>query len=420
MIRTRHIAGTVVVALVALPLYGISPASAAAGTAAVTGPLYTGNTETVTFVDGDETGAYKIELWKTAKVADLGSGSDITALGTTFNWTIPTGVAALVDTGFKIKVVPGTGATFDAIETSAFAIQSSAVDTVAITGSPTTWAVGSAKTITWDNKGQTGDEVDISVVSPAGKATVIAKGLDNDESESIVLPLKTAAATGYKIRVTPSNKAAAAGDSAAVEAVAAAAPSVAFDDATPTRGQTIEITVTSTSGPVKLDLVKKGTTKSLAVISKSAAGGDVVEYKVSSKIAADTYSVIATVIGTKPVVSSTSGDVVVSAYPAIALGGSTATALSGGLVAGQTLVIGWTSDADGSVSVGLVKGDKETKLDAKEVTVGGAGSFAFVVPAKQAAGTDYKIRITSNDDKTILVNSSTFTISANPTVLVTP
>ena len=220
MIRTRHVAGTVAVALLSLPFMGVSPASAAAGTAAVTGPLYTGNTETITFVDGDETGAYAVELWQTAKVATISSGSDITALGTSLKWTIPTGATALVGTGFKVKVVPGTGATFTAIESSTFAISQSAVDTVAITGSPTTWSAGVEKTITWDRKGQTGDKVDISIVSSAGKATVIEKGVDNDESEAIVLPLKTAAATGYKVRVTPSNKAAATGDSAAVEVTA--------------------------------------------------------------------------------------------------------------------------------------------------------------------------------------------------------
>ena len=407
MIRTRHVAGTVAVALLSLPFMGVSPASAAAGTAAVTGPLYTGNTETITFVDGDETGAYAVELWQTAKVATISSGSDITALGTSLKWTIPTGATALVGTGFKVKVVPGTGATFTAIESSTFAISQSAVDTVAITGSPTTWSAGVEKTITWDRKGQTGDKVDISIVSSAGKATVIEKGVDNDESEAIVLPLKTAA-----------NKAAATGDSAAVEVTAATAPTVAVDDSTPTRGQLIEITPTSTSGPVQLDLVlTSAPTKSVAKIAKAAPSGEVVEFVIPAKLAAGDYKVLATVVGAKPAVTGLSSSLTVSTLPAITIDTDTANALAAGVTTGQSVTIEWASDVDGLVIVSVFAGTKETKLDSKEVTAGGTGSYTWVASSKLAAGADYKIQVAYVADPTVKVQSSAFTVVVNPTTL---
>ncbi len=419
MIRTRHVAGTVALALLSLPFMGVSPASAAAGEVSVTGPLYTGNTETITFVDGDETGAYAVELWQTAKVATLATGTDITALGTSMKWTIPTGLTALVGTGFKVKVVPGTGATFTAIETSTFAISSSAVDTVAITGSPTTWSAGVAKTITWDRKGQTGGKVDIAIVSSAGKVTVIEKASANDETESIVLPLKTALATGYKVRVTPSNKAATLGESSAVEVTAATAPTVAVDDSTPTRGQLIEVTPTSVSGPVQLDLVlTSAPTKSVAKIAKAAASGDVVEFVIPAKLAAGDYKVLATVVGSKPATTGLSSSLTVATLPAITLDGDTATALADGVTTGQTLTIDWTTDVDGLMIVSLFAADKETKLDSKALTVAGAGTYEWVASTKLVAGATYKIQVAYAADPTVKVQSSAFTVTVNPTTLV--
>lgn len=416
MIRTRHVAGSLAVTLLALPFLGASPASAAAGQVAVTGPLQTGDTETIDFTDGDETGKYVVELWKDAKVATITSGDDITALAD-YKWTIPTGVEALVGTGFKVKVVAGAGATFTAFESSTFAIEKSNINTVAVAGVDSGWKLGEAKTVTWDNSGQNSDTVDISIVTSAGKATVIEKGADNDETESVVLPLKVAAAAGYKIRVTPGNKAATAGDSAAFTVAAAGAPTIAFDDSTVTKGQTFTVTPTSASGPVKLDLVLKGTTKSLGVIAKEADSGEEIDYVIPSKLAAGTYSVIATVVGSKPAVTGTSGDLTVATYPAITLGDDTVDALAAGVTTGQSVLIEWESAADTGVTVTLLKGTTETKLNAKELTVDGDGKMTWVASTKLAAGTDYKIRVSNNIDPTVKVESSAFTVTVNTTVV---
>jgi hypothetical protein len=419
MIRTRYVAAGVAVSLLSLPFIGASPASAAAGQVAVTGPLQTGDTEVIDFTDGDETGAYTVELWQTTKVATISSGSDITALAD-LNWTIPTGVTAYVGAGFTIKVAPGTGATFTAFESSSFAIEASNVNTVA--GQGTTWATGVAKTITWDNTGATGDLVDISIVDSAGKAKAIVKKTANDETESVTLPLSTVAATGYKVKVTPSNKAATAGESAAVEVTATAAPSVAVTDDTITRGDELEVTPTSTSGNVKLDLVlASAPTKSVAVLSKSAASGDPVAIAWPAKLAAGTYKVVATVLGSKPVVTASSADITVAAFPAITIATGTADALAAKVTQGQTVTVAWTSAAteDPGYVVSYVIDGKETKINAKATSTAGDGSVSWLTSSKVGAGTTYTIKVAYAADPTVSVSSSAFHVVANTTTLAT-
>ena len=187
----------------------------------VTGPLQLGDTETINFVDGVETGAYKVELYKAdAKIATIKVGTDITTLGGSLKWTLPTGNKTLVaaDT-YKLKVVStATSSPFTTYQSSTFAIEGSKIATV--TGQGTSWAQGEAREISWTKSGATGSLVDIALMQGT-KATVLVKGTPNDGTEELTVPLTLAAATGYKVRVTPQAKTATYAESTAVEIITA-------------------------------------------------------------------------------------------------------------------------------------------------------------------------------------------------------
>ena len=429
MISTRYLAGTIAVSLLSLPFIAPSPASAAAGEVTTAATLYTGATATITLVDGDETGAYAVELWKTAKVATIKTGADITAAGTSLKWTIPTTSATLVGTAFKIKIVStATVAEFTAIESAEFDIAKSS----AVVASQSDLDQGQGRTINWTRNGESGGTVDISLVPATGKAVLLADNTDNDGSENVTIPIKTLVTTGYKIRVTPSNLAALGSDSAAF-AVTAPDIYVAPDDSSVYIGQKVPVYAETTYGNVQLDLVlKSAPTKSVLKIAKEATyeqmNDDLVTFTPSPKLAPGTYQILATVVGSKPAVTSLSGDITISGLPALSLHADTIAALADGVVQGQSVKIRFTSDSYASksgVTVSLVKGSaKAVTLDAKEVIVNGDGSYTWAAPAALAVGTDYKVVVHYNDLKTGATNfdvkSDAFTVVANSTVLVAP
>jgi Ser-Thr-rich glycosyl-phosphatidyl-inositol-anchored membrane family len=445
MIRTRHVALAFALSAVATPIIAVQPASAApALTSSVEDTLYTGSSPVFTFdadEDEDITGAYALVLYKgETRIATLATGTDVTAL-TTYKWTIPTGVKKLVDTDLTLQVVStATTPAFPAVATEAFAITPSTIGAVALVDLPaddedlpvnvTTAAAGSTHTVTWDRLGATGSKVKIDLVqtiSGKDKRIPLVKETTNDEAEDITIPAAAVANATTRIEVTPSNKAATFGESAdfAVTAIAAgtvkvvAANGDADDSAIDAakNGDTITITWTN-AAPVQLDLYLADATKPAAKIAKSATDG-ILEYTIPAKLAAGDYTVKATVVGVKPAVSADS-DTIAVAQPTF-----TATDVSGSVTQGETVTLAWESngsavESTSSVSILLVAGEKATKIDAKAVTLNGDGTIEWVVPAKQAAGTSYKIRVLNNNLKQAddtYDDSAAFTITANTTVV---
>ena len=396
--------------------------AASDGDVTVSGPLQTGDTETISFADGPQTGGYKVELWKaSAKVATLKTGDNITTLGSSMKWTIPTGVTALKGEGFTVKVVKTDGTAFSpALASASFTIESSAFKTVA--ASDSTWPAGSTREITWVNAGATGGLVDISLVG--AKTTVLAKAVANTGSYELQLPMGTATGS-YKFKVSPVkpfDKLVTAGESASVTVGAPDEASVNVDDNTLTRGQstTVWASVDEPNVQVKLDLVLlSAPTKSVVAIAKAANDGDEFTLTIPAKLALGDYAIAATVVGSKPAVVNLDEEIEVIAASAIELTDVTLATLDEDVVKGQTVTVKWESDADGSVTVKLTGGAKAIVLDAKEVTVDGEGSYSWLVDSKLTAGSAYKIEVTNNVDTAVKVESPVFSISANPTTLAT-
>jgi hypothetical protein len=121
-------------------------------------------------------------------------------------------------------------------------------------------------------------------------------------------------------------------------------------------------------------------------------------------------------------------------YFNIVAGASTPTINVTSLNGGETVQAGWTGymnpniqwkytgDPGANVKIELLKGGVLNTAIAASVPIGGggSGSYYWYIPVSQAAGTDYKIRITSTSNASYTDTSDgNFTITAAPTIAVT-
>jgi hypothetical protein len=443
MVRTRYVALAFAVTAATAPLIVASPVSAAPSELTFSGStLYTGTSPVITFDDqNEEAGAFTLDLFKgETKVATITSGDDVSALST-FKWTIPTGVKKLVDSGLTLHLSStDEEPAFETVESAEFAIATSTIGSIQLQDPGeeedddpvvvTSAAAGSTHTLVWEKLGATGSKVKVDLVQKINgkdKKIPLLKETANDGSEPVTIPTSAVANTTTRIEITPSNKAATPGKSEDFEVTGVSAPTVkvvaAGDEAgdsaltTAKNGDTVNVTWTG-SAPVQLDLYAEGATKPAAKITKSAKDGSF-EYVIPAKLAAGKYTVKATVVGVKPAVTADSGEITI-AQPTYTVG-----ELAGPWTQGETVTISWTSDGSSagstsSVTVALVNGTKVTKIDAKGVTENGAGSVEWVVPAKQAPGTTYKVRVINNNVKQAegtFADSADLTIQANSTKL---
>jgi hypothetical protein len=449
MIRTRYVAAAAAIAVAGSSLALAAPASAAPSTLTFSGgsTLYTGANSTLTVdLDNTETGAYTLDLMKgEVKVATVATGTDVAGLATV-KWTIPASTK-LVSTGLNLELKStATTPAWTAIESSSFAIAQSTITGIQLQtpaeepedpeeepGDPTpvtTAAAGSTHQLAWTKAGATGAKVKVDLVQKIDgkdKRIPLLKETANDGLEDVTIPAAAVANTTTRIEITPSNKSAIFGKSAdfAITGVSGGAvKAVALgDDAGDTalttirNGDKVTIAYTATAA-VQLDLYLEDTTKPAAKIVKSDTGGSY-DFEIPAKLAAGNYFVRATVVGVKPAVTVDSAEFAV-AQPAYTVVDPT-----GPFNQGETVTVTWTSNgradsSTGPVTVSLVAGDKVTKIDTKAVTTNGAGSLEFVIPAKQAAGTTYKVRVSNNNVKEAdgtYDDSATFTIAANSTVV---
>lgn len=121
-------------------------------------------------------------------------------------------------------------------------------------------------------------------------------------------------------------------------------------------------------------------------------------------------------------------------YFSITAGPSTPAITVTSLNGGETVQAGWTGymnpniqwhytgNPGANVKIELLKGGSLNSVIAASVPVGngGSGSYYWYIPPSQAAGTDYRIRITSTSNASYTDTSNgDFTITAAPTITVT-
>ncbi len=447
MARNRFLAGTVALttALAAVPLVGMGIAAAdgegggggGGGGGATPGALtgvaeddvwYLGTTYQLTYAPAEtpaESGAWALVVRNgETKVATIASGADlVTDADQTFTWTIPSSAKALVSADAEYTVSLESTATtggFTAIsDADTFKINAPAIDTVA--GAEVEEDAGIAQggglKVTWDNKGITAPTVDIGLVDGTGKKKVVlAKATANDESETVTIPIKTAAGE-WSVTVTPSLKFVTAGTSASEITVAAfAKPGVVVDEESVVRGGSISVTVAAASKASPVDVALKNSAgKVVATIAKKLTDPDEFTYALSAKLpAGEDYTVEASLTGVKDSAGTPASlDITAPNVPTATV----TTMVEDTANQGEFIKVDVTSPSELN-SIALVDSNgKATKLLSKVP----AGTYWLEIPLKAKVGTGYVISVTNDTlkkgDTGLTGESDAFAIVANTTTL---
>ena len=286
-----------------------------------------------------------------------------------------------------------------------------------------TWPVGSAQTIRWSYNATPGAYVKIELLKGGVVNRIIrslaSKGTGGTGSCNWTIPANQTPGTDYRIRVTSTNG---AYTDTSDSDFTIAAPTITVvspnGGETLTTGTTQTIRWSYTGNPgsyVKIELLKGGAVNRIIRSFAWKGSGENGSYNwhiPSTLVPGSDYQIRVT--------STTYGGCTYTSDSDFTIAAPTVTVVSpnGGetLTAGATQTIRWTYHGNpGSyVKIELLKGGVVNRTIKSFVWKGtdGTGSFNWRIPANQAAGTDYSIRVTSTSDNSYSDTSdSSFIIS---------
>jgi hypothetical protein len=358
----------------------------------------------------------KIELLKGGVLVQTLSSTTAND-GTFSSWSIPAGIA--IGSDYKIRITSLTNSTITDTSDRTFNITDPIVVTTPNGGQ--TWSSGTTPMITWSSTGNNGKDVKVELLKAGSVVQSISVSTPNDGTfNSWTIPSGIAAGTDYKVRVTSLTNPLLTDTSD---------NTFSIGSGTETETQTPAITITSPQGgeswsvgtthaitwtssgsvgsTLKIELLKAGSVAQIISVA-TANDGSFSSWTVPSGIAAGTdYKVRITSLSS-PSISGTSNnnfnigsDTQTSAITILSPNGGES------LARGTTPTITWTSGSVGStLKIELLKAGSVVQIIS--VATANDGSFgSWTVPSGIAAGTDYKIRITS------LSNSSATDTSNN-------
>jgi hypothetical protein len=274
------------------------------------------------------------------------------------------------------------------------------------------WVRSTVHTITWASSGSPGTNVKIELLKGGTLNTVISSSTANDGSYSWSIPSSQALGVDYRIRITSTSITSITDTSDSNFEIIAGTLTVT----SPNGGQSWmpgtvhSITWASAGSPggyVKIELLKGGILN--AVISSSTANDGSYSWAIPSTQAAGTdYKIRITSTSIASITDTSEGNFVITG------GALTIVSPNGGQnwVRGTVHTITWTSSgSSGSrVRIELLKGGVISRIIASNTQ--NDGSYSWTISRSQAAGADYRIRITSRSTTSITDSSdSDFAIS---------
>jgi hypothetical protein len=359
--------------------------------------------------DSNAGGDVKIELYKG------GAFSRSITLGTAndgeFGWTMPADVEEGAD--YKVRVTSKSDPTLWDESDAAFTVTQPPHVNVISPAAGDTWKAATTHAITWDSNA--GGDVVITLNDAGGVELTIAAGTPNDGAFDWEIPI--ALATGsYYVKVASTANGAIFDDSDAFTIapppyVTVTSPQAGDDWQT---NAVHEITWSSDAGgDVSIALYKGGILQSM--ISDGTPNDGVFEWDVSRALAEGSdYAVEARSL-VSSAISGRSGDFAISTAPYIEVASPAA---GGSWRAGTALDIAWTShDAGADVRIELYSGAALESMIAESALNNGA--YEWTIPAVQAAGDDYRARVTSISNAAAYGDSSAFSITAEKHIAVT-
>ena len=375
-----------------------------------------GTTRTISWTSTGSPGAYvKIELLKGGKSTLIISS---TPNDGSHPWLIPITLAPGND--YKVRITSTTNAAYTDTSDSTFTIPTPNI-TVSTPNGGENWRRGTTQTIKWNSSGSPGTYVKIELLKPGVSNRVIIASTLNDGSHPWLIPATQAPGTDYKVRITSTTNAAYNDTSDNSFTI----PVPSFTVVSPngsenwTRGTTKTIRWNSTESPgtyVRIELLKAGFLHRVIVASTINDGSH--PWLIPSVQAPGTdYKLKITSTANLSNNDTSDGNFTIP-LPSFKLvspnGGENWTR-------GTTHIINWTSTENpkGYVKIELLKPGKPNQLIISATL--NDGSHLWLIPAAQAPGSDYKVKITStinvsNND----TSDGNFTIPVPSFKLVSP
>tara|TARA_B100000745_G_scaffold249676_2_gene171744 strand:+ start:2200 stop:8475 length:6276 start_codon:yes stop_codon:yes gene_type:complete len=368
----------------------------------------TGTTQSITWSSTNVTGNVKIELYKGGSL-DSTLTSD-TANDDSYSWAISSGLTAGAD--YKIRITSLADASVSDESNIAFTLSEPSTITVTSPDGGEDWTTGTTQSITWSSVNLTGN-VKIQLYKGGSLDFTLTSDTANTGTYSWAIASGLAGATDYKIRITSLADGTVYDESDAnftltePASITVTSPDGGEDWAA---GTTHNITWTSVNvtGALRIYVYKGGSYDS--TLSNATANDNIFSWAISSSLAAGTdYKIRIESIDDNSVYDESDANFTVSEPASI-----TVTAPDGGedWTTGTTQSITWSSiNVTGNVKIELYK---DSSLDSTLTSdTANNNSYSWAISSSLAAGTDYKVRITSLVDTSVYDESdATFTVTA--------
>ena len=398
--------------------FTISPISSITVVSPNNGENWTrGTTKTINWTSTGNPGAYvKIELlkagvWKSTIISStLNDGSN--------PWLIP--VTLTPGTDYKVRITSTTNAAYTDTSDNNFTIPTPNISVITPNGGET-WRRGTTQTIRWNSSGSPGAYVKIELLKPGGANKVIIASTLNDGSHPWLIPAIQAPGTDYKVRITSTTNVAYNDTSDNSFTILTPSFTVVSPNGSENwvRGTTKTIRWNSTESPgtyVKIELLKPGVANRVIVASTINDGSHPWLIPAGQTPGNDYKVKITSTINVSN--NDTSDDLFTIPAPSFTVVSPNG---SENWTRGTTQTIRWNStESPGTyVKIELLKpGVANRVIVASTIN---DGSHPWLIPAAQAPGTDYKVKITStinvsNND----TSDNDFTIPTPSITIVSP
>ena len=390
-----------------------------------------GTTQNITWQYSHNPGSLKIELLENgnavqtiASSATLGTGGN-----GSFAWAIPANLTPQTD--YRVRVTSTSDTTFTSTSAANFQITAPPMGlTLTSPNGSNTLTAGVTTSITWTYTGAPGS-VKLELLKAGSLVQTIsssaAVGSNGSGSFSWLVPSTMALGNDYRVRITSVSTPSVTDTSDADFRI----NHTGFAVTSPNGGESWQVGTTQTikwiySGSVgtavKIDLYKSGVLNKALISSTPVGSGGVGQYSWAvpgtQAVGSDyTVKVTSTSVTTMTDASNANFSIVNT--------GVALTSPNGGEVwaPGSTHNITWTSSGTPGtdLKIELLKGGVVNATLASAVAIGN-GSFSWQVPANQTLGTDYTVRISSNQSPQYTDSSNAnfsidqrYTLTVNPT-----
>ena len=367
----------------------------------------------------------KIELLKGGVLNSVvTSGTPIgNGVSGSYTWPIPVGQMPGAD--YRIKVTSTTSSQYSDASNGDFTIGSAPSVTVVSPVGGEKWAVGQSRKIEWTCEGDAGPTFKIELLKGGALNRVIDAaapiGLGGSGSYTWTVPSDQAAGDDYRVRVTSGENAAVSDTGNSDFSILSSGITLASPNGLGRYavGATVSVIWTHFGdlGPlVKVELLKAGVVCSTIADRIQVGGGGYGSYSwviPMEQAPGDDFRVRVTSSTDSGCTDTSDADFSI-APPSISL--SSPYGAVWGVGTNQKISWTYSGNPGSSVKIELLKGGKVDGTIAANVPIGSSstGSYLWAIPASQAPGNDYRLRITSTTDSAC-TDTSDYDFSIVPT-----